>query len=103
MRSISAPSDLSSPSQLHSLLLSLRHIRLSKIRHALRPSSNSSTSSAPDTGNFSGAGDYLQLTGLTPIEVMEMKRFLGGVMGVMRGLRYEGEEGEGDGGDVRMD
>ncbi len=63
----SAPEDLDNPSALHSLLLELRHIRLAKIRHALRPAALSSfalgggadgqsgtLASRADTGSFSG-------------------------------------------------
>jgi hypothetical protein len=88
-----APSDLPSASDLRSLLLSLRHIRLSKIRSGLRPSNpslstgtNGTSREKSDTGAFSGGGDYLKLTGLTPIEVVEMRGFLSGVMGMMRSL-----------------
>ncbi len=101
----SAPDDLPLPSQLHSILLSLRHTRLAKIRQGLRPLPQSgSVNSQADTGAFSGGGDYLRLTGLTAVEVAEMRGFLGGTMGLMRSLRDPtldgGEGGDGDGDDM---
>ena len=102
-----ASTDLASPSELHSLLLSLRHIRLAKIRTGLRPSNPSlpsaagaSNQSGPDTGPFSAGGEYLKLTGLTPIEIVEMRAFLGGVMGMMKSLT---DKQDGDAGDMDED
>jgi hypothetical protein len=54
-------------------------------------------SSRADTGAFSGRGEYLRLTGLTRVEVVEMKGLLVGVMGVMTRLGEGGvEDGDGE-------
>ncbi|KAJ9122001.1 hypothetical protein QFC24_004584 [Naganishia onofrii] len=95
----SAPNDLPEAAQIRSLLLSLRHLRLSKIRSALRPPPASSTpgprdpynnngqhrdnEEEPDTGAFSGRGEYMSLTGFTPLEVVQMRGMFTGVLRVV--------------------
>lgn len=95
----SAPTDLPDPAQIRSILLHLRHLRLAKIRSALRPPPPTNTShlnpgeeAPPDTGAFSGRGEYMSLTGFTPLEVAQMKGLFGGVLKVV-GKLSEGGEG----------
>ncbi|KAJ9096833.1 hypothetical protein QFC21_005104 [Naganishia friedmannii] len=98
-----APNDLPEAAQIRSLLLSLRHLRLSKIRSALRPPPpsgstlrdpyNNNNNNAgggggqedeePDTGAFSGRGEYMSLTGFTPLEVVQMRGMFTGVLKVV--------------------
>ena len=94
----SAPTDLPDPAQIRSILLHLRHLRLAKIRSALRPPPPTNTSHLnpgeevpPDTGAFSGKGEYMSLTGFTPLEVAQMRGLFGGVLKVVGKLSEVGE------------
>ncbi|GHJ88057.1 hypothetical protein NliqN6_4459 [Naganishia liquefaciens] len=87
-----APNDLPDPAQIRSILQHLRHLRLAKIRTALRPPPPSNTRLSlggsdapeePDTGAFSGRGEYMSLTGFTVFEVMQMRGMFGGVLGMI--------------------
>jgi hypothetical protein len=61
---------------------------------------NAPTQNGADTGPFSAGGEYLKLTGLTPIEIVEMRSFLGGVMGMMKSLT---DKPDGDAGGMDQD
>lgn len=103
----SAPNDLPDPAQIRSTLQHLRHLRLAKIRTALRPPPPSNTRppggggdapEEPDTGAFSGRGEYMSLTGFTVFEVMQMRGMFGGVLGMLG--RLSGDEAAGEGMEV---
>lgn len=104
----SAPNDLPDPASIRSTIQSLRHLRLAKIRTALRPPPPTNTSNNnnpdgggghedPDTGAFSGRGEYMSLTGFTPFEVAQMRGMFGAVLGVVGRLSGGSAEVEGDG------
>ncbi|KAI5450977.1 DNA replication protein psf2 [Naganishia albida] len=93
-----APTDLPDPAQIRSILLHLRHLRLAKIRSALRPPPPTNTSHLnpgeeppADTGAFSGRGEYMSLTGFTPLEVAQMRGLFGGVLKVVGKLSESGD------------
>ncbi|KAJ9105562.1 hypothetical protein QFC19_003544 [Naganishia cerealis] len=115
-----APNDLPEPSQIRSILLHLRHLRLSKIRTALRPpppsntardsyslNNNNDEEEEPDTGAFSGRGEYMSLTGFTPLEVCQMRGMFTGVLRVVGklsgGVDDVGVERDGDADDMDLD
>ena len=83
----SASDDLHQPALLRSLLKDLREVRQAKIRIGLQ-----------SEGVMGGS--YLQVTNLTPMELVELKPFLVKAMGIMQGLevpKAEDEQGEGYG------
>ncbi|KAI9635121.1 uncharacterized protein MKK02DRAFT_43801 [Dioszegia hungarica] len=79
-----APDDLHLPAQLRSLLKDLREVRQAKIRLGLQ-----------SEGVMQGS--YLQMNGLTPLELMELKPFLVKAMGVLQTLEPRKEERDGYG------